>query len=394
MGIHLAARKWSHRCGGCPKLCGDWQRRRRRRAHRGLRCRAQHARVDVRADGVYLEDLDSPGGTFVGGVRARRMGIAHGDVVRFGNQLAVFAERGLSNCEGQLDLAEEIVIGPRDRAAFVEPALEYARAGQSFAIEGGPASANEPSRSSPRVNAKRVARCWSSTASPRPPIVFAEAQGERPKTFLLLSAERLTRPLQTEIVQMLARAPGAIAIATFDISLDRAVGDGLVAPSFATLTNSRKLVVPPLSARRENIPGIVRALARKLHIDPSRLSVEFIERLVRADWPAGIPEIEEVLRETAATSEGVLDATSISRPLTRPPSSYPSPPAADDPALARERLVDALAKAGGSIASAARTLGMSRQAVYREAQRLGLELGTPALTREEPLSRKTPSRRG
>jgi transcriptional regulator with GAF, ATPase, and Fis domain len=50
-------------------------------------------------------------------------------------------------------------------------------------------------------------------------------------------------------------------------------------------------------------------------------------------------------------------------------------PAADDPALARERLVDALAKANGSIASAARTLGMSRQAVYREAQRLGLELG-------------------
>ena len=134
-------------------------------------------------------------------------------------------------------------------------------------------------------------------------------------------------------------------------------------------------MVPPLSARRENIPGIVRALARKLHIDPSRLSVEFIERLARADWPAGIPEIEEVLRETAATSEGVLDAKSISRPLTRPPSSYPSPPAADDPALARERLVDALAKAGGSIASAARTLGMSRQAVYREAQRLGLEVG-------------------
>ena len=49
--------------------------------------------------------------------------------------------------------------------------------------------------------------------------------------------------------------------------------------------------------------------------------------------------------------------------------------AADDPALARERLVDALSKSSGSIASAARTLGMSRQAVYREAQRLGLEVG-------------------
>src|SRR2546423_4536112 len=42
---------------------------------------AQHARVEVRADGVYLEDLESAGGTFVGGVRARRIGVAHGDIV-------------------------------------------------------------------------------------------------------------------------------------------------------------------------------------------------------------------------------------------------------------------------------------------------------------------------
>src|SRR5258706_6709744 len=44
-----------------------------------------HARVEVRADGVYLEDLDSPGGTFVGGVRARRIGVTHGGIVRFWN---------------------------------------------------------------------------------------------------------------------------------------------------------------------------------------------------------------------------------------------------------------------------------------------------------------------
>ena len=110
-------------------------------------------------------------------------------------------------------------------------------------------------------------------------------------------------------------------------------------------------------------------------IDASRISVELIERIARAAWPGGISELEDVLLDTASKSVGTLDAASIQRPLTRPPSAYPSPPAADDPALARERLVDALAKANGSIASAARTLGMSRQAVYREAQRLGLEVG-------------------
>src|ERR1041384_5051513 len=38
----------------------------------------QHARVEVRADGVYLEDLDSPAGTFVGGVRAPRTAVGPG----------------------------------------------------------------------------------------------------------------------------------------------------------------------------------------------------------------------------------------------------------------------------------------------------------------------------
>src|SRR4051812_49421710 len=97
-----------------------------------------HARVEVRADGVYLEDLDSPGGTFVGGVRARRIGVTHGDIVRFGNQLAVFAERGLANYGGKIELKGTLVVGPRDRSAFVEPAFDHAKNARSFAIEGGP----------------------------------------------------------------------------------------------------------------------------------------------------------------------------------------------------------------------------------------------------------------
>jgi transcriptional regulator with GAF, ATPase, and Fis domain len=52
----------------------------------------------------------------------------------------------------------------------------------------------------------------------------------------------------------------------------------------------------------------------------------------------------------------------------------PSLPPSTDPGLARARLEDALARANGSVASAARSLGMSRQAIYREADRLGLDI--------------------
>jgi pSer/pThr/pTyr-binding forkhead associated (FHA) protein len=333
-----------------------------------------HARVEVRADGVYLEDLGSPGGTFVGGVRARRIGVTHGDIVRFGNQLAVFAERSLANYGGKIELDGHMVIGPRDRSAFVEPARDHAKNGRSFAIEGGPSlgkrtlallAAKEREGNGPLVTiSDDVAEG-----------VLGEARTTRPATWILVRAERLPRPAQTEIGQLLSRVPGSIVIATFDIPLDRAAGDGLIAPAFAALFNGRRLEVPPLATRREDIPGIVWALAKKLGIDAGRISVDLMERIARAGWPGGIAEIEDVLRDAAGTSDGTLDAKSIQRPLTRPPSAFPSPPAADDPALARERLVDALAKANGSIASAARTLGMSRQAVYREAQRLGLEVG-------------------
>jgi pSer/pThr/pTyr-binding forkhead associated (FHA) protein len=336
---------------------------------------AQHARVEVRADGVYLEDLESAGGTFVGGVRARRIGVAHGDVVRFGNQLAVFAEHGLVRYKGRIDLSQPLVIGPRDRSVFVEPALEYARAGQSFAIEGGPGlgkrtlaqmAAGQRAQSGPIVTID---------GNDSPAEALAEAREQQAATWILANAEKLPRAVQVEIGQILARIPGAVAIATLEVPLDRALGDGLVAPGFAAIFNGRRLAIPPLSARREDIPGIVWSLARKLGISSARISVELIERIARAAWPGGINEIEEILLDTANRSIGTLDAASIQRPLSRPPSAYPSPPAADDPALARERLVDALAKANGSIASAARTLGMSRQAVYREAQRLGLEVG-------------------
>jgi pSer/pThr/pTyr-binding forkhead associated (FHA) protein len=336
---------------------------------------AQHARVEVRADGVYLEDLDSFGGTFVGGVRARRIGVAHGEVVRFGNQLAIFAEHGLVRYKGQIDLGQPLVIGPRDRSAFVDPALEYARSAQSFAIEGGPGLGKRTLAQMAAGQRAGAGPIVTIDADDAPAEAVAEAREQQPATWIFANAEHLPRPVQVELAQIFGRTPGAVAIATLELGLDRAMGDGVVAPAFASIFNGRRLTIPPLSARRENIPGIVWSLARKLGIPNSRISVELIERIARAAWPEGITEIEEVLLETANQSAGTLDAASIQRPLTRPPSVYPSPPAADDPALARERLVDALAKANGSIASAARTLGMSRQAVYREAQRLGLEVG-------------------
>lgn len=334
----------------------------------------EHARIEVRADGVYLEDMNTEGGTFVGGVRAKRIDVSHGDVVRFGGRIAVFVERGLANYSGHA--AEgPLIAGPHSRALFIEPAIEHAKAGRSFSIEGGPGSGKRTLAELAAKEREASGTMVTIDAADGRADSITQARSQKPMTWVVLHAERLPRPAQIELAQAVSRTPGAMAIVTLQTPLDRALADGLVAPALATLFNGRRVPIPPLHARREDVPGIVRAVARKIGLDESRLGVELIEVIARAGWPGGVTEIEEVLREASEGAEGVLDASSIKRTLQRAPSLPPSPPAQDDPALARARLLDALAKANGSIASAARTLGMSRQAVYREAQRLGLDVG-------------------
>ncbi|MEP7120728.1 MAG: helix-turn-helix domain-containing protein, partial [Byssovorax sp.] len=96
----------------------------------------------------------------------------------------------------------------------------------------------------------------------------------------------------------------------------------------------------------------------------------------------GVPQLEATLvAATEATPEGPLPVASVAGSLVRAIRIKPSLPPSADPALARARLEDALARANGSVASAARSLGMSRQAIYREADRLGLDIARRKLPR-------------
>ena len=63
--------------------------------------------------------------------------------------------------------------------------------------------------------------------------------------------------------------------------LDRATGDGHIAPWFATLFSGKRVTVPSLDARREDILPIVRDIAERRAIPLERLPPEFLEALVR-----------------------------------------------------------------------------------------------------------------
>lgn len=333
----------------------------------------EHLRVDVRSDGCYLEDLGAPEGTFVGGVRAQRINVMHGDVVRLGRQLAVFVERDLASYAGPAARSGALVHGPKQRRDWIDPVLELAEAGSCVCIEGGPG-----------VGKRTLARLAASLREAAGEVVVVDGSAEgkavippkaRPATWLVLHADGVPRPLQLEIAHAVGRGGGASILATTRQPLDRATSDGHIAPWFATLFAGKRITVPSLDARREDILPIVRELAERHGIPADRFTPELLEALVRSGWPAGVPQLEAALVAARdAAPEGPLSLASIAATLSRPMRVSPSLPPSTDPALARARLEDALARADGSVASAARALGMSRQAIYREADRLGLDI--------------------
>lgn len=83
-------------------------------------------------------------------------------------------------------------------------------------------------------------------------------------------------------------------------------------------------------------------------------------------------------RAQLLAAEPVIQASDLGLPSSPPRAGEPLP-AASLPEPQREDVVEALARAGGVIALAARDLGLSRQALYRRMEKFGIPLpGAPA----------------
>lgn len=335
---------------------------------------AEHARVSIRADGCYLEDLGTDGGTYVNGVRAKRISLSHGDVVRFGERLAIFIERDLSAYEGPVVETDGLLAGPRQRATWVAPIVELAKSGACVCIDG---SAGTGKRTMARMAAKaREALGEIITIEGKSAETAAFPKTSRPQTWVVFDAEKLPRAQQLDLVHALDNTPGATIIATVGQRFERAASDGKLAPWFASLFSGKRVTITPLDGRCEDIPALVIAFAKTQGIDRERLSTELLEALTRSGWPGGVPQLQAALMQaaTATAADEMILPRAIMSSLVRPSRTAISLPPSNDPALARARLEDALAKSNGSVASAARSLGMSRQAIYREAERLGIDI--------------------
>jgi DNA-binding NtrC family response regulator len=177
---------------------------------------------------------------------------------------------------------------------------------------------------------------------------------------------KLLRVLQTGEFERLGsnttRHTRVRVIAATNANLREAIRDGRFREDLFYRLNVIELEVPALVERRDDILP----LARHFLQPGFALTPEAERALTQYAWPGNVRELQNVMRRACLLSSERLIGSSA---LSLPANSTMTP---EEPTLDRAAVEQALARAQGVVAQAARELGLSRQALYRRMEKLGL----------------------
>jgi len=177
---------------------------------------------------------------------------------------------------------------------------------------------------------------------------------------------KLLRVLQTGEYERLGsnttRRTRARVIAATNASLPQLIKEGRFREDLLYRLNVIELEVPPLAARQEDILPLARHF-----LEPGfAFSQDAPRALARYHWPGNVRELRNAIHRACLLSvDNVVTAKSLALPVSTEP--------ADGSHVDREAIERALLVADGVVAHAARDLGLSRQALYRRMEKLGLK---------------------
>jgi len=159
-------------------------------------------------------------------------------------------------------------------------------------------------------------------------------------------------------------------------NLEQAVVEGRFREDLFFRLNVVELPTPPLAERSEDVLVLARHFLARFsdEADKAPLLAPAAEgALLRHDWPGNVRELEnKIRRATLVGGEGPLTVEDLGLAAPIAPGSLE--PLSGDQEQERQRLLDVLTAAEGVVAHAADRLGLSRQALYRQMTRFGIEV--------------------
>jgi DNA-binding NtrC family response regulator len=181
-----------------------------------------------------------------------------------------------------------------------------------------------------------------------------------------LGQAKLLRVLQTGEYERLGsnatRRTHARVIAATNANLAELIRDGRFREDLLYRLNVIELEVPALATRQDDILPLAQHF-----LEPGfTLAPDALRALRRYNWPGNVRELRNAIHRACLLSiEPVVTARALQLPVVPEP--------VDGSDIDRTTIEQALLMADGVVAHAARDLGLSRQALYRRMEKLGLK---------------------
>ena len=214
--------------------------------------------------------------------------------------------------------------------------------------------------------------------------VFLDEIGDVPASIQV----KLLRVLQEREFERLGsnktRQIDVRVIAATNADLRAALEQGTFREDLYYRLNVVPMNIPPLRARREDIPFLAEHFVVKLAPDSGsrvqRITDAGMKKLMEYDWPGNVRELQNVIERSLVMCTGtVLDAADIkleSQPRPRQPSGdhfLPEGMTLDE--YEQSVIREALRRADGNKSHAARLLGLTRNALRYRLTQMGMESG-------------------
>jgi DNA-binding NtrC family response regulator len=212
-------------------------------------------------------------------------------------------------------------------------------------------------------------------------------------TLLLDEITEMAPELQAKLLRVLqdktVRPVGSVTEIPVDVRViassnrdpEEALAAGVLRADLYYRLSSSTILLPPLRARREDIPALVEHwlanLAGPGDRRPHRVSREAMGLLVAQPWPGNVRELFNVLEDTLAMSGAEEICLDDLRRAAKMPVSFSATPGHRRlptlEAAERELIAHTLRATAGNKVQAAKQLGISRTQLYAKMAKFGLE---------------------